>query len=478
METYKIYFSGNFCTTDKQLIVKNPFSGKEIAKTFLAGREELEQAIDTALSIERQMASLPSYVRYEALRFIADSILKKKEHFAHIIASEAAKPYRYALGEVLRAIQTFNIAAEEAKRLPKEYISLDWTKPGHGKEGLVKYFPIGLVAGISPFNFPLNLAVHKIAPAIAVGNPIILKPSRHTPLSTLELAKIIHKTDLPKGAVSIMPTDREIGNMLVLDKRIKMLSFTGSPAVGWKMKQIVPPNKRVLLELGGNAGVIVSDSADLKLALDKIIIGSYAYSGQVCIHTQRIFVHQKIFDQFISELIERTKKLKKGDPTEPDTEISSMIEEREAMRVEQWVDEAVEQGAKILFGGKRELAYFQPTIMTNTKKNMKVWALEIFGPVVLVEPFETFEQAVEMINDSEYGLQAGVFTENYREMSYAFNNIEVGGVIINDVSTFRVDHMPYGGVKNSGFGREGIKYSIREQMEPRLLVMPNYNELY
>ncbi len=474
METYKIYFAGKFQTTDKELIVKSPFSGKVIARTFLAGEKEVNQAIEAALAVEKQMAQLPSYVRYEALMYIAGKIRENKEKFAHIIASEAAKPYRYAMGEVLRAIQTFTVAAEEAKRLPKEYISLDWTRPGHGKEGLVKYFPIGLVAGISPFNFPLNLAVHKIAPAIAAGNPIILKPSRHTPLSTLELAKIIDEIELPKGAVSIMPTDRQVGNILVTDPRIKMLSFTGSPAVGWKMKQMAPPKRKVLLELGGNAGVIVSRTADLQKALDRIIIGAYAYSGQVCIHTQRIFVHKDVFDDFTTQLIERTKNLKKGDPTDPGTEISAMIEEKEAQRVEQWVNEAVNQGAKVLFGGQREFTFFQPTVLTGTKNDMKVWALEVFGPVVLVEPFEIFEQAVDMINDSQYGLQAGVFTESFKEMSYAFNNVEVGGVIINDVSTFRVDHMPYGGVKNSGFGREGLKYSIREQMEPRLLVMPNY----
>ena len=477
METYKIYYAGQFHETPHELIVKSPFSQQVIAKTYLATKDDLEKAIQAALAVEKPMAQLPTYVRYQALMHIANRIRENQDKFAKIIASEAAKPYRYAMGEVQRAIQTFTVAAEEAKRLPYEYITLDWTKPGEGKEGLVKYFPIGLVAGISPFNFPLNLAVHKIAPAIAAGNPIILKPSRHTPLSTLELAKIIDETDLPKGAVSIVPTDREVGNILVTDPRIKMLSFTGSPAVGWEMKRQAPPKKRVLLELGGNAGIIVSKTADLDLALKKILVGAYAYSGQVCIHAQRIYVHKEIFDKFTQMFIDATKQLREGDPTDPNTDISSMIEEDAAKRVESWVNEAVQQGAKILYGGQRKFNFFQPTVLTNTKSNMKVWALEIFGPVVLVEQFETFEQAVDMINDSEYGLQAGVFTDSYKEMSYAFNNIEVGGVIINDVPTFRVDHMPYGGVKNSGFGREGLKYSIREQMEPRLLVVPNYHKL-
>jgi glyceraldehyde-3-phosphate dehydrogenase (NADP+) len=363
------------------------------------------------------------------------------------------------------------VAAEEAKRLPREYISLDWTPAGAGKEGLIKYFPIGLVAGIAPFNFPLNLAVHKIAPAIAAGNVIILKPARSTPLSTLELAKIIDKTDLPKGAFSVLPLDRKAGNQLVTDERIKMLSFTGSPAIGWQMKQQAG-RKKVLLELGGNAGVIVSDSANLDIAVGKCLVGSFAYSGQVCIHVQRIYIHEKVFERFVEKFIEGTKKLKYGDPQEATTEISSMIDEDNAIRVENWVDEAVTDGAKILHGGKRNGTYFEPTIITNTKKQMNVCALEIFGPVVTLEKVKDFETSIFEINDSQYGLQAGVFTDSLEEMNRAFNELEVGGVVLNDVPSFRVDHMPYGGLKNSGFGREGLKYSIFEQMEPKLLVKP------
>ncbi len=474
METYKIYYAGQFHTTSIPHQVHSPYDGHLVAQTYLATDQDLNKAIEAAVAVEDQMAKLPTYVRYQALMYIVEQLKANTEKFAKLIASEAAKPYRYALGEVLRAIQTFTVAAEETKRLPYEYISLDWTEPGKDKEGLVKYFPIGLVAGISPFNFPLNLAVHKIAPAIAAGNPIILKPSRHTPLTTLELAKIIDQTPLPKGAVSIVPTDREVGMILVHDKRIKMLSFTGSPAVGWDLKRQAPPQRRVLLELGGNAGAIITPTADLEKALPRLLVGAYAYSGQVCIHTQRFFVHRSIFDKFMDMFVQASKQLKYGDPLDPDTEISNMIELQAAERVEQWVNEAVSQGAKIVLGGKRTDNYFEPTILTNTNSSMKVWAKEIFGPVVLVEPYDTFEQAVDMINDSEYGLQAGVFTDSQKEISYAFNNIVAGGVVINDVPTFRVDHMPYGGVKNSGFGREGLKYSIREQMEPRLLVLPVY----
>ncbi|MFW5721024.1 MAG: aldehyde dehydrogenase family protein, partial [Bacteroidota bacterium] len=337
------------------------------------------------------------------------------------------------------------------------------------KEGLVKYFPVGLIAGIAPFNFPLNLAAHKIAPAIASGNTIIIKPARSTPLSVLELAKIIDQTELPKGAFSVLPMDREAGNQLVTDERFNMLSFTGSPNVGWKMKANAG-KKKIALELGGNAGVIVSEQADVDLAVKKCLAGGFAYSGQVCIHVQRIVVHEKVFNKFVNKFISETKNLTFGAPDNESTDISVMIDEENAKRVEEWVNEAVNNGAKILYGGKRKGSFYQPTILTNTKREMKVCALEIFGPVVTVEKFSDFSKAVEMINDSEFGLQAGVFTDSISEMNQSFNEIEAGGIIINDVPTFRVDHMPYGGIKNSGFGREGIKYAISEMMEPRLLV--------
>ncbi len=470
MITKQIYFAGNFQSTETVVEVKNPFTNQVFAKTFLAGTKELNSAIEAALKVEKEMKFLPSFKKYEILKFIASELEKNKQYFAEIISQEAAKPMVYALGEVARSIQTFTIASEEAKRLPKEYISLDWTAAGSGKEGLVKYYPLGLIAGIAPFNFPLNLAVHKIAPAIAAGNPIILKPSRNTPLSTLCLAEIIDKSELPKGAVSILPMDRESGNQLVTDERFKLISFTGSPQVGWKMKQQAG-KKRVLLELGGNAGVIVSDTANLENAVNKTIVGAFAYSGQVCIHAQRIYVHKNVFDEFSEKFVERAKNLRTGNPMSSETEISAMIDENNAKRVEQWVNEAVADGAKILCGGKRNDTFYEPTVLTRTHNKMKVCSLEIFGPVVTLEPFNNFEQAVDYVNESDYGLQTGVFTNKLDEINFAFDHLEVGGVIINDVPTFRVDNMPYGGVKNSGFGREGVKYSIIEMMEPKLLVI-------
>lgn len=466
---YKIYVGGRFKTTTTELKIYSSYNKELIATTYLAGVEELEESISKAQSIQAELANMPSHKRYAVLMQIADSLKIERQHLATILAREAGKPLRYALGEIDRAMQTFIVAAEETKRLPKEYLSLDWTPAGEGKQGLVKFFPIGLVAGIAPFNFPLNLAVHKIAPAIAAGNPIILKPARSTPLSTLELAKIIDQTLLPKGAVSILPMDRVSGNQLVTDPRFKLLSFTGSPSVGWRMKEQAQ-KKKVLLELGGNAGVIVSETAELNNAVNKCLSGAFAYSGQVCIHVQRIFVHEKIFTAFAEKMVEKTKKLIQGAPEEIETEISAMIDQENAERVENWVNEAIENGAKVLCGGKRIGNFFEPTILTDTKPDMKVCALEIFGPVISIEKFSDFKQAVHFINDSEYGLQAGIFTNQLDEMNFAFKHLEVGGVIINDVPTFRVDHMPYGGVKNSGLGREGVKYAISEMMEPKLLV--------
>ncbi|MBI5218996.1 MAG: aldehyde dehydrogenase family protein [Bacteroidia bacterium] len=469
MKIYDIYVGGVFKKTAINLDVKNPFTNEVFAQTFLAGKAEFEEAIEKGLAAEKVMKEMPLYKRYEILMQISDEIKTNRQYLAEVLASESAKPFKFALAEIDRGVQTFLVAAEESKRLPKEYVALDWLPVGEGKEGLVKYFPLGLVAGISPFNFPLNLAAHKIAPAFAAGNPIILKPARSTPLSVLELAQIVDKTELPKGAMSILPMDRDAGNQLVTDERIKLLTFTGSSNVGWKMKADAG-KKKVALELGGNAGVIVSDKADINLAVKKCTVGGFAYSGQVCIHVQRIYVQEKIFDEFTTKFTESVSKLKAGNPLDPNTDISAMIDEENAIRIEEWIQEAVNGGAKILTGGKRKNLLVEPTILTSTNHTMKVNCQEAFGPVVTLEKYQSFEEAVALVNKTEYGLQAGVFTDSIHEMNYAFNHLEVGGVMINEASLFRVDHMPYGGVKYSGTGREGVKYAIIEMMEPRLLV--------
>ena len=469
MKEFELYIGGKFLKTSTELEVQNPYNEEVFAKTYLAGKDELELAISAAQKVEKTMRDLPSYERYEILMQIAQGLKDQIDEISQILSDESGKPMRYAKGEILRSIQTFTVAAEESKRLPGEVMSLDWTPAGKGKQGVVRYFPVGLVAGISPFNFPMNLAVHKIAPAIASGCPIILKPSTNTPLSTLALAKIIDKTSLPKGAVSILPMSRTEGNQLVTDDRFKLLSFTGSPHVGWMMKAQAG-RKKVLLELGGNAGMVVTKSADLETAVQKALIGGFAYSGQVCIHAQRIYVAQEIFGEFANRFIAKVKDLKVGNPNDDTTEISAMIDENNAKRVEAWVNEAVEDGAKVLCGGKRKGTFYEPTVLSDTKPKMKVCALEVFGPVVTLEPFSDFKTVINEVNESEFGLQAGIFTNQIDEMDYAFNNLDVGGVIINDSPIFRVDHMPYGGIKDSGLGREGLKYAIQEMMEARILV--------
>lgn len=465
----QIYCGGEFLITKSIHQVINPYDFTIVGQTYLGGTKELEKAIVKAKSLAVEMKNLPSFTRYEVLIQIASTLKSERQEAARILCLESAKPIKYAFGEVDRAIQTFIVAAEEAKRLPKEYLDLDWTPAGNRKEGLVKYFPIGLVAGISPFNFPLNLAVHKIAPAIAAGCPIILKPSSSTPLSTLYLAKIIDQTALPKGAVSIIPMDRNTGNQLVTDERFKLLSFTGSPVVGWKMKKEAG-KKKVVLELGGNAGVIITNSADINEAAQKCVVGGFAYSGQVCIHAQRIYVHHDIFEEFTDKFIDKVKNLKSGNPINPETEISSMIDETNAIRVENWIQEAVEDGAEVLTGGKRNGAYYPPTVLTKTSSKMKVCSMEVFGPLVTLESYTHFEEAISKVNEGDFGLQAGVFTNLLSDVNFAFDQLEVGGVIINDVPTFRVDHMPYGGIMDSGLGREGVKYAIFDMMEARILV--------
>lgn len=470
MTAYEIYCAGEFLKTGKELKVINPYTGEHFASTYLADELLLDRAINKSLSVQEELKHLPSYKKAEILNYIAASLKQNRQYLAEVLCNESAKPIKYALGEIDRATQTFLIAAEECKRLPKEYVSMDWTTIGTNREALVKHFPIGLVAGISPFNFPMNLAVHKIAPAIATGCPIILKPASSTPLSTLELAKIIDKTPLPKGAVSILPMDREKGNLLVTDERFKLLSFTGSPEVGWKMKA-QSGKKKVVLELGGNAGVIVTDSANLSDAITKSLAGGFSYSGQICIHAQRFFVHEHIFDQFLKEMVEKTKLLNFGNPLKPETEVSDMIDEDNAMRVNSWISEAVNAGAKLLCGGKRTGSYVEPTILTSCTNKMKVYYEEVFGPVICIEKYNgTIEDAVAKINDTKFGLQCGVFTNKINELDYCFNNIEVGGVIHNDVPTLRFDHMPYGGVKESGLGREGVKYAMMDMLEARVLV--------
>jgi acyl-CoA reductase-like NAD-dependent aldehyde dehydrogenase len=467
---YPLFLAGEFITTKTKLEVFEKYENKIMAQTYLADEQVLNYAIKKAEEAKGPMKDLSSFDKHQILMHVHQAINSKRAYLAEILSKESAKPMKYALAEIDRASQTFLIAAEECKRLPKEYMSLDWTPVGKNREGIINYFPAGIVAGIAPFNFPLNLAVHKIAPAIAAGCPIILKPSSSTPLSTLELAEILAETSLPKGAVSILPMNRNIGNLMVSDDRIQVLSFTGSPEVGWEMKKH-SGKKKVILELGGNAGVIVCQDANLNDAVTKCISGGFAYSGQICIHAQRILVHQNIFESFKNLFVERAIQLKFGNPLKTETDISDMIDETNAIRVESWIKEAVNAGAKLLCGGTRTGKYVEPSILTQTNKNMKVNAEEIFGPVVCLEPYSGgIENAVKELNNTRFGLQCGIFTDSINDLNYCFKHAEVGGVIHNDVPTLRFDQMPYGGIKDSGLGREGVKYAIMDMLEAKILV--------
>lgn len=449
--------------------VINPLNNKEIGKITLLNHEQVFRKLENAVKAKQAMKSLSSGDKSKILFQIIEGVQNNFEVFVKTISEESGKPYRYAKGEVNRAIQTFTIAAEECKRLPHELIDLDATENGRHLKGEVVYFPKGIVFGISPFNFPLNLAVHKIAPAIAAGCPILLKPSSKTPLTMELLGEVIQSTDLPKGGFELIHCSRALGDELIAHKDIDVLSFTGSPDIGWQMKAKAG-KKHVVLELGGNAAAIVAKDANLEQAIEELLVGGFAYSGQVCIHTQRIYVHESLIEAFINAYILKVQQLVVGDPIDPETEFGVMIDEANAKRVEQWVNEALNSGAKCLTGGKRIGSFYAPTVLTNVAKGQKVRDEEVFGPVVIIESFSMLEEAIFEVNDCRWGLQAAIFTDSIETRNQAFSQLNVGSVIHNKSTTFRVDDMPYGGLKDSGFGREGVKYAMLDFLEPKLLV--------
>ena len=469
MNQYPIYSAGKFVTSNQILEVKNPFNQTLVAITYLADQFILEEAIIKALSVKNELQNLSSQKKHNILKQISNEIYANRKKLAEVLSLESAKPLKYALAEIDRSAYTFSIAAEESKKDRTEHLTLERILNTDKRDGVIEYFPIGLIAGIAPFNFPMNLAVHKLAPAIASGCPIILKPASRTPLSCLELAKIIDRTELPTGAVSILPMDRTTGNLLVTDERFKLLSFTGSPDIGWKMKA-QSGKKKVVLELGGNAATIITQSADLKDTLPKSLMGAFAYSGQICIHAQRFIVHTSLYETFINESKTLTQNLISGNPLDATTDISNMIDEKNAIRIENWINEAIQQGAQLICGGKRTGSYVEPTILINCNHTMKVYAEEMFGPVICINSYETLEDAIHQANNTKFGLQCGVFTNDSQELDKCFKQIEVGGIIHNHVPTIRYDQMPYGGVKDSGLGREGVKYAMLDMLEPRILV--------
>jgi acyl-CoA reductase-like NAD-dependent aldehyde dehydrogenase len=464
------FLNGGWSTHGRESVVTAPYDHSVLAVLSEAERSDAEVAVESAVQAFAATRRMSSQQRASILREIAQALTNRREEFARTICQEAAKPIKTARVEVDRAINTFQIAAEESTRIYGEYLPLDTLDSTAGRWGIVRRFPLGPVFAITPFNFPLNLVAHKVAPAIAAGCPIILKPAPQTPISALLLAEIIDDTSWPDGALAVMPLSNESAGMLVSDERIKLLTFTGSAAVGWQLKNQAG-KKRVTLELGGNAGVIVHKDADLEYAVHRCVAGGFSYAGQTCISVQRIVVHHDLFEEFKTRLVEGARKLKCGDPMQESTDVPPLIREQDAVRVAQWIDEAVEAGAKLLCGGKRNGSLVEPAVLTETTPNMRVNNAEVFGPVVTVEEYETFDEALNLINNSEYGLQAGLFTRDAVLIQTAFEEIEVGGLIVGDVPTFRVDQMPYGGVKNSGLGREGLRYAIEDMTERKLMVM-------
>lgn len=449
--------------------VINPYTSELLEELPLASEREVLHLIDKAKAAEGSMRNLSSYQKQQVLRSIASGIAERAEAFILTICKESGKPYKYAKGEVERAQETFLIAAELCSQSPHELFDLDRTEKGKGIRGSYVYFPVGLVVGISPFNFPLNLAVHKIAPAIATGCPIIIKPSSKTPLTMRLLEEVIQSSGLPEGGFTVVNCAREQGNLLIESEAVNLISFTGSPEVGWALKA-KSGKKKVVLELGGNAAVIVCEDANVQMAVEHLVVGGFAYSGQVCIHTQRIYVHQSLFTAFCKKYVDSIKQWKNGNPTEKDTDFSVMIDEANAIRIENWVKEATQAGAKVLLGGERAGAFYPPTVLTNVPKGQKVLEEEVFGPVVVIAPYNTLEEAIDLVNDSRWGLQASIYTDKISYLDKAFNDLHVGGVMHNLPTTFRVDEMPYGGIKDSGFGREGVKYAMMDYLEGKLLV--------
>ncbi|MDQ3419646.1 MAG: aldehyde dehydrogenase family protein [Acidobacteriota bacterium] len=468
---YPFVLAGRPTRSAESLAVRNPYDGSDVGQTWIAGDAEFDLAADAAVAAAPVMRALPAYERAAILMRASAELVERKQDIARTLAGEAGKPLKDALIETERAAMTFHVAAEEARRLGGEFVPMDLAPHGAGRLAIVKRVPVGPVAAISPFNFPLNLTAHKMAPAVAAGNPIVLKPATKTPLSAITLADILIRAGLPAPAVSVLPMARTTGDRLVTDERFKLLTFTGSSTVGWGMKARAG-KKRVVLELGGNAGVIVDDTADIGFAAARVAAGGFGFAGQSCISVQRVYVHDRVFDDFTSALVKLVDGLKVGDPLDPATDVGPMIEEREAERIDTWVREAVARGARALTGGKRlGGALYAPTVLTDVPADARVCAEEVFAPVVIVARFSSFESALEEVNRSTYGLQAGVFTASLERSLQAFDTIEAGGVLVNDVPTWRIDHMPYGGVKDSGLGREGPKYTIEEMTEPRLLVI-------
>jgi len=466
----KILVGGEWRTTNEILEVKFPWDGTTIGEVYMAAEKDLDDAMAAAVRGFEITRKLPSHKRTEILENLGRLMRERFDDLVEAMIHEGGKTRKIAIGETTRALQTIKVSAEEARRMSGEVFDIDWTAAGENRQGFTKRAPIGTVLGITPFNYPVNLACHKIGPAIATGNALILKPAEKTPLSSVILAELVLEAGYPPEAFSMLNAWGPMTEKMVTDSRVAMLSFTGSSSVGWMLKAKAG-QKKVALELGGNAGVIVHNDADLSMAVAQATAGGFANAGQNCISVQRMLVHADVFEEFTDQYVAAVGGLKVGDPREADTDIGPMITMKDAERAESWVQEATAAGASILAGGQREGQMFHPTLMTETRSDMKVNCEEIFAPVVTLMPYKEWDEAVTIMNDTPYGLQAGVFTNDIKRIMDAWDRIEVGGLHVNSVSTFRVDHMPYGGIKASGYGREGVKYAMEDMTELRLMVV-------
>jgi glyceraldehyde-3-phosphate dehydrogenase (NADP+) len=470
MKEYKLLINGNWEEGENIRDIKSPFSGKTTAKVHFAGKSQVEKAIAAAHTAFSETKKLSSHERSQVLEKISSEIHRRSDELAESIVLSSGKPLKSAQVEVSRGVNTFKIAAEEAKRINGEVIPLDLSPQTKKRWGLVRHFPIGIIAGITPFNFPLNLVAHKVAPALAAGNTFIARPASQVAQTTMLLADIIRESGYPAGGFNAVPCGYKAADSLIEDEHVKMITFTGSPDIGWELKK--KANKKIVtLELGGNAAVIIEPDADLEFAVKRSVLGSFAYSGQVCISIQRILLHEKIYDCFMGDFIAAVKRLKMGDPLEEDTDIGPLINREAAAQTEEWIEEAVNNGARILCGGKREGVMFEPTVLENVDPKLRISRLEAFAPVAIIHKYSDYKEAIREVNNSIYGLQAGVFTRDINKAFMAYEELDVGGVIVNDIPTFRIDHMPYGGVKESGFGREGLKYAIEEMTEIKLMAL-------
>jgi acyl-CoA reductase-like NAD-dependent aldehyde dehydrogenase len=469
-KTYPYYLANEAVYANTDLKVTDKYSGEVACEVALATPDVLDQAITAAVAATEAMRKMTVYERQAVLEHCVKRFIERKDELAHALCIEAGKPINDAIGEVTRLIDTFKIAAEETPRMLGETLPLDISPRAKGYRGMTQRVPIGPCAFISPFNFPLNLAAHKVAPAIATGCPFVLKPASMTPVGALLIGEILAETNLPKGAFSILPCRRDSADLLTEDDRLKLLSFTGSPDVGWKLK-VRAGKKPVILELGGNAACVVDKDWDLDDAVARVIIGAFYQSGQSCIGVQRLFVHSDVYATFKEKLVAKTKALKSGDPKDKETFIGPMISEGEAKRLHGWIESAIDKGATLLCGGQRNGNMLQATLLENVDSNCELSAEEAFGPVAILEPFDDFDAVLKRVNDSRFGLQAGIFTRDLYKAQQAWDELEVGGVVIGDGPSWRVDHMPYGGVKDSGLGREGIRWAMEDMTELRLMVI-------